>query len=81
MITWDIVVGGWELEYSAEFVPHADGYTIAIEKPRKMAQEMIHNSYTTKEAGKMVFSVDNSNSRKRKVAAYRYLVHTAITTH
>ena len=83
MITWDIVVGGWELEYSAEFVPHADGNTNAIEKPRKMAvtEETIHNSYTTKEAGKMVFSVDNSNSRKRKVAAYRYLVHTAITTH
>lgn len=63
MITWDIVVGGWELEYSAEFVPHADGNTNAIEKPRKMAvtEETIHNSYTTKEAGKMVFSVDNSN--------------------
>ncbi|KAK1351558.1 Phosphatidylinositol transfer protein SEC14 [Heracleum sosnowskyi] len=81
-ITWDLVVGGWELEYSAEYVPNSEGgYTVAIEKPRKMAvtEEAIHNSYTTKEAGKMVFSVDNSSSRKRKVAAYRYLVRRANT--
>ncbi|KAK1398141.1 Patellin-6 [Heracleum sosnowskyi] len=76
-ITWDIVVGGWELEYCAEFVPIAEGsYTIAVEKPRKMAaaEEAVHNSFTSKEAGKMVLSVDNTASRKRKVAAYRYVV-------
>nr|GEV99744.1 patellin-6 [Tanacetum cinerariifolium] len=76
-ITWDIVVGGWDLEYSAEYVPIADGsYTIAVEKSRKMAptEEAVHNSYTAKEAGKLVLSVDNSASRKRKVASYRYLV-------
>lgn len=77
------MVGGWELEYSAEYVPNTEGgYTVAIDKPRKMAvtEEAIHNSYTTKEAGKMVFSVDNSSSRKRKVAAYRYLVRRASTS-
>ncbi|PWA58257.1 SEC14 cytosolic factor family protein / phosphoglyceride transfer family protein [Artemisia annua] len=76
-ITWDIVVGGWDLEYSAEYVPIANGsYTIAVEKSRKMAptEEAVHNSYTAKEAGKLVLSVDNSASRKRKVASYRYLV-------
>ncbi|KAG9157904.1 hypothetical protein Leryth_000081 [Lithospermum erythrorhizon] len=76
-ITWDIVVGGWELEYCAEFVPISEGsYTIAVEKQRKMAanEEAIHNSFTAKEAGKMVLSVDNTSSRKKKVAAYRYLV-------
>lgn len=76
-ITWDIVVGGWDLEYSAEFVPSAEGsYTIAVEKPRKMAaaEEAVHNSFTSREAGKMVLSVDNSASRRRKVAAYRYIV-------
>ncbi|CAI0424065.1 unnamed protein product, partial [Linum tenue] len=76
-ITWDIVVGGWELEYSAEFVPNAEGsYTIAVEKQRKVnaSEEAIHNSYTAREAGKMVLSVDNSASRRRKVAAYRYFV-------
>ncbi|CAL5420397.1 unnamed protein product [Camellia sinensis] len=76
-ITWDIVVGGWDLDYSAEFVPIAEGsYTIAVEKSRKIAatEEAIHNTFTAREAGKMVFSVDNTASRKRKVAAYRYVV-------
>ncbi|KZV48741.1 patellin-6 [Dorcoceras hygrometricum] len=76
-ITWDIVVGGWELDYSAEFIPNAEGsYTIAVEKQRRVVanEEAIHNSYATKEAGKMVISVDNTTSRKRKVAAYRYVV-------
>jgi len=70
-------VGGWDLEYSAEFVPNAEGsYTIAVEKARKIAptEEAIHNSFTAKEAGKMVLSVDNTLSRRRKVAAYRYIV-------
>lgn len=65
------------MEYSAEFVPNAEGsYTIAVEKPRKMApsEEAIHNSFTPREAGKMVLSVDNTASRRKKVAAYRYIV-------
>lgn len=65
------------MEYSAEFVPIAEGgYTIAVEKPRKISpsEEAIHNSYTSKEAGKMVLSVDNTSSRRKKVAAYRYIV-------
>lgn len=76
-ISWDIVVGGWDLEYSAEFVPSAEGsYIVAVEKPRKVtpSEEAIHNSFTPGEAGKMVFSVDNSASRRKKVAAYRYIV-------
>lgn len=65
------------MEYSAEFVPNAEGsYTIAVEKPRKTSpsEEAIRNSFTSKEAGKLVLSVDNSSSRRRKVAAYRYIV-------
>ncbi|XP_030537345.1 patellin-6 [Rhodamnia argentea] len=79
-ITWDIVVGGWDLEYSAEFVPNAEGsYTIAVEKPRKMSpsEDAVHNSYTARDAGKMVISVDNTASRRKKVAAYRYVVRKA----
>lgn len=77
IISWEIVVGGWELEYSAEFVPNADGsYTVAVEKQRRIAADegAVQNSYTTKQAGKLVLSVDNSASRRRKVAAYRYIV-------
>ncbi|KAF5747648.1 patellin-6 [Tripterygium wilfordii] len=76
-ITWDVAVGGWDLEYSAEFVPNSEGsYTIAVEKPRKMGptEEAVHNSFTCKEPGKMVLCVDNSASRRKKVAAYRYFV-------
>ncbi|CAJ2656104.1 unnamed protein product [Trifolium pratense] len=82
-ITWDIVVGGWDLEYSAEFVPNAEGsYTIAVSKPKKIgASELaIHNSFTSKESGKMILSVDNTASRKKKVAAYRYVVRKCTTT-
>lgn len=71
------MVGGWELEYSAEFVPSSEGsYTIAIQKPKWIgaSEEPIHNMFTSKENGKMVLSVDNTGSRKRKVAAYRYFV-------
>ncbi|RDX68595.1 Patellin-6, partial [Mucuna pruriens] len=81
-ITWDIVVGGWDLEYSAEFVPIAQGsYTLAVDRARKIeaSEEAIHNSFTSKEAGKMVLSVDNSSSRKKKVAAYRYVVRKCNT--
>ncbi|KAK4748168.1 hypothetical protein SAY87_014754 [Trapa incisa] len=81
-IAWDIVVGGWDLEYSAEFIPTAEGsYTIAVEKPRRVgpSEEAIHNSYTSREAGKLVLSVDNSASRRKKVAAYRYIVRKCTT--
>lgn len=70
------------MEYSAEFVPSAEGsYIIAVEKPRKIGgtEEAIHNSFTSKEAGKMVLSVDNTASRKKKVAAYRYVVRKCST--
>lgn len=77
------MVGGWDLEYSAEFVPIAEGsYTLAVDKARKImgTEEAIHNTFTSKEAGKMVLSVDNSASRKKKVAAYRYFVRKCNNT-
>ncbi|KAH9616781.1 hypothetical protein KSS87_009557 [Heliosperma pusillum] len=76
-ITWDLVVGGWELDYSAEFIPNAkDSYSIAVEKLKKLSSsdEAVHNSFLAREAGKLVLSVDNTASRRRKVAAYRYVV-------
>ncbi|KAK1256637.1 Patellin-6 [Acorus gramineus] len=76
-ITWDIVVGGWDLDYGAEYEPSAeDGYTVTIEKTRRISasEEPVHNSYTSREPGKMVLSIDNTGSRRRKVAAYRYFI-------
>ena len=54
-----------------------DSYTLCLEKTRMVsatAEEPVHNAFTAREAGKMVLSIDNSGSRKRKVAAYRYFV-------
>ncbi|KAF6174101.1 hypothetical protein GIB67_020283 [Kingdonia uniflora] len=80
-ITWDLVVGGWDLDYSAEFIPNAEGsYNIAVEKAKRItpSEGPVHNSFRAKEAGKMVLSVDNMGSRKKKVAAYRYFVRKAV---
>ncbi|KAG6538286.1 hypothetical protein ZIOFF_003400 [Zingiber officinale] len=77
-IAWDIAVGGWDLDYGAAYVPTDHGsYTIVVEKTRRIpasADEPIHDVFTAKEAGKMVLSLDNTGSRRRKVAAYRYFV-------
>ncbi|GER37932.1 Sec14p-like phosphatidylinositol transfer family protein [Striga asiatica] len=76
-IAWELVVGGWELDYSAEFVPNAQSsYTMVVEKQRRMGadDESVHNSFAAPQPGKLVLSVDNTASRCRKVAAYRYVV-------
>ncbi|CAL9767617.1 unnamed protein product [Musa acuminata subsp. burmannicoides] len=77
-IAWDVAVGGWDVDYGAEFVPSDEGsYTVVVQKTRRIpagAEEAVHDAFTTKEAGKMVLSIDNTNSRRRKVAAYRYCV-------
>ncbi|CAI9777379.1 unnamed protein product [Fraxinus pennsylvanica] len=39
-ISWDIVVGGWELEYSAEFVPIAEAATPLLWRNREGLQPM-----------------------------------------
>ncbi|PKU79324.1 patellin-6 [Dendrobium catenatum] len=77
-ITWDIVVVGWEVYYSAEFVPSAKGsFKVTVEKARRIspaAEAPVHGLFTSREAGKVVLSVDNTGSRRRKVAAYRYFI-------
>ncbi|THU66067.1 hypothetical protein C4D60_Mb05t10290 [Musa balbisiana] len=80
-IAWDIAVGGWDLDYGAEYVPSDEGsYTVVVEKTRRIpaaAEEPIHDVFIAREAGKMVLSIDNTSSRRRKVAAYRYFVRKA----
>eukprot|EP01018_Ginkgo_biloba_P004818 Gb_20479 [translate_table: standard] len=76
-ILWDLVVGGWEINYWAEFVPSAQGsYTTVIDNTKKMSSfdGPIRNSFKAPETGKVVLVIDNSLSRKKKVAAYRYMV-------
>eukprot|EP00252_Welwitschia_mirabilis_P010053 TRINITY_DN23113_c0_g1_i1.p1 TRINITY_DN23113_c0_g1~~TRINITY_DN23113_c0_g1_i1.p1 ORF type:complete len:459 (+),score=95.18 TRINITY_DN23113_c0_g1_i1:429-1805(+) len=74
-VVWDIIVGGWNVNYRAEFVPSSQrSYAILIDKGRKVSasEEPICSSFQASEAGKVVLIIDNSLSRRRKVAAYRY---------
>ncbi|XP_015058333.1 patellin-3-like [Solanum pennellii] len=68
---WEARVVGWDVCYGAEFVPSAEGgYTIIVEKSRKIAaanETVITNNYTAPEAGKMVLTFDNQTSKRKKL--------------
>ncbi|KAJ3674496.1 hypothetical protein LUZ60_005112 [Juncus effusus] len=73
-LVWDLTVLGWEVNYKEEFVPSDEGsYTILIQKARKMNHEekSVHNSFKNNEPGKVVFTIENCNYKKKK-AFYRY---------
>ncbi|XP_057490599.1 patellin-3-like [Actinidia eriantha] len=76
-IVWELRVVGWEVTYSAEYVPNAEGaYTVVIQKPKKMAQTdepVVTNSFKIGELGKIVLAIDNPTS-KRKKFVYRFKV-------
>ncbi|KAH7279854.1 hypothetical protein KP509_37G040600 [Ceratopteris richardii] len=75
-VVWDIAVVGWDVLYSEEFVPD-EGYTKIVRKVGKVApnEEPCRNSYVTDELGKVILTIDNTASRKRRAIAYRYTVH------
>lgn len=66
---------GWEIRYGAEFVPNTEGsYTVIIEKARKVAsseEPVLCNSFKIVEAGKVVLTIDNTSSKKKKKLLYR----------
>lgn len=70
-------VVGWEVLYGAEFVPESkQGYTVIIQKPRKMAakdEPVVSQSFKVGEVGKILLTVDNPNSAK-KTLIYRFKV-------
>lgn len=70
-LTWEVRVLGWEVSYGAEFVPNAkDAYTVIIQKMRKVGpneETIISNSFKTSEPGKVVFTIDNSSSKKKRL--------------
>lgn len=80
-VVWDVGVVGWEVVYGEEFVPSAEGsYTVIIQKSKKVAasEEPTRNSFKTYEPGKVVLTIDNTASRKKKLVIYRYTVKEAI---
>ncbi|KAJ8531023.1 hypothetical protein K7X08_025754 [Anisodus acutangulus] len=70
-LVWEARVVGWDVSYGAEFVPSAEGgYTIIIEKSRKVAaadETVITNNYKAAEAGKVVLTFDNQTSKRKKL--------------
>ncbi|KAA8538688.1 hypothetical protein F0562_028331 [Nyssa sinensis] len=77
IIVWELRVVGWEVNYSAEYVPSADGgYTVIIHKATKMAptdEPVVCNSFKISEIGKIVLTIDNPTSKKKKLL-YRFNV-------
>ncbi|KAM1075087.1 hypothetical protein ACFX2B_019746 [Malus domestica] len=71
VLVWEVRVVGWEVTYGAEFVPSAeDGYTIILHKARKVGaadEPVITNTYKIGEAGKVVLTIDNQSSKKKKL--------------
>ncbi|KAJ8541789.1 hypothetical protein K7X08_002605 [Anisodus acutangulus] len=70
-LVWEARVVGWDVSYGAEYVPSAEGgYTIIIEKSRKVAaadETVITNNYKATEAGKVVLTFDNQTSKRKKL--------------
>ncbi|OIW18242.1 hypothetical protein TanjilG_06326 [Lupinus angustifolius] len=71
LLSWEIRVIGWDVSYGAEFVPSSEGsYTVIIQKARKVAsseEPVLLNSFKVGEPGKVVLTIDNSSSKKKKI--------------
>ncbi|CAN8246789.1 unnamed protein product [Cochlearia groenlandica] len=76
-ILWEIRVVGWEVSYGAEYVPeNKEGYTVIIQKPRKMNakdEPVVSQSFKVGEVGKILLTIDNPTSTK-KMLIYRFKV-------
>ncbi|XP_062025467.1 patellin-3-like [Rosa rugosa] len=71
VLVWEVRVLAWDVSYGAEFVPSAeDAYTIILQKTRKVApsdEPVISNSFKIGEPGKVVLTIDNQSSKKKKL--------------
>ncbi|XP_076893993.1 patellin-3-like [Bidens hawaiensis] len=76
-IVWELRVVGWEVSYTAEYVPNTEGhYTINIQKPKRISptdEPVISHSFKIKELGKLLLTIDNPTSKKKKLL-YRFKV-------
>ncbi|KAL9234607.1 hypothetical protein vseg_009461 [Gypsophila vaccaria] len=68
---WELRVIGWDVNYAAEFMPSKEGgYTLNISKPKKVApteDPVISDTFKVTEAGKVVITIDNQSSKKKKL--------------
>ncbi|KAH7423950.1 hypothetical protein KP509_12G082700 [Ceratopteris richardii] len=75
-LVWDISIVGGDVVYGEEFVP--DTYTVIVQKPHKLPAltEPIRNSFKVEKPGKIVITIDNSASKKKKIVVYRSTITT-----
>ncbi|PHT55546.1 Patellin-4 [Capsicum baccatum] len=70
---WDVMIVGGEVSYKEEFVPEDEtSYTIIIQKDKKVCSP-IRNAFKNTEAGKVVLTIKNSSSKKKR-AFYRHKI-------
>ncbi|PON35607.1 Cellular retinaldehyde binding/alpha-tocopherol transport [Parasponia andersonii] len=71
LLSWEVRVVGWDVKYGAEFVPSTEeSYTVIIQKSRKIGsgeEPVIFNSFKIGEAGKVVLTIDNTTSKKKRL--------------
>ncbi|GAB2217526.1 hypothetical protein Drorol1_Dr00000723 [Drosera rotundifolia] len=68
VLVWELRVVGWDVTYEAQFVP-AEGYTVLVSKPKKLTladDPIITDSFKIMEPGKVVLSIYNQSSKKKK---------------
>ncbi|WCJ37061.1 Sec14p-like phosphatidylinositol transfer family protein [Euphorbia peplus] len=76
-IVWEVSVSGWEVNYKEEFVPADEGsYTVIVSKVKRIAVQdaALRNSFTSKEAGKIVITIENGAFKKKRIL-YRYKIN------
>ena len=70
-----VLVSGWEVNYKEEFIPTDDGsYSVIIQRRKKISghEGPIRNSFTCKEPGNIVLTIENGALIKKKRICYRY---------
>ncbi|XP_077248719.1 patellin-3-like [Tasmannia lanceolata] len=71
VLVWELRVLGWDVSYCAEFVPSTeDSYAVIIDKTRKVIatdEPIVKNSFKIGEPGKIVLTIDNNSSKKKKL--------------
>ncbi|KAK8946944.1 Patellin-5 [Platanthera zijinensis] len=71
LLIWELRVLGWDVSYSAEFVPSAeDAYTVLVQKARKFTaadEPFVKNNFKVGEPGKIVLTIDNAATKKKKL--------------
>ncbi|KAF0926952.1 hypothetical protein E2562_028538 [Oryza meyeriana var. granulata] len=80
-VVWELRVLGWEVSYGTEFTPDAEGgYTVIVQKTRKVPaneEPIMKGGFKVGEPGKIVLTVDNAASKKKKQLLYRFKVKSS----